>query len=261
VRAILLLAFFVSSSSLALTNEALKQIRFDQHPGEAISRDLVFLDSNGQQVKSGNLFDGRRPVIVVLGYFRCPMLCTLVNDGLIKSLQEMRWTVGREFNVADVSIDPNETPARARMRKAEYLKQYGRAGAAAGWQFLVGDNHSVAQLADECGFHYAYDKESGEYAHPSGLVILTPNGTISRYLLGVNFDATELLEALKEAGKGKKGSITHELALLCFHYNPITGKYSLAILKTLRLASVIMLIGGVAVLIHLARRSAARARV
>lgn len=115
-------------------------------------------------------------------------------------------------------------------------------------------------VANECGFRYAYDAESGEYAHPSGLVILTPEGTISRYLLGVNFDSAELLAALNGARRGEKGSITHELALLCFHYNPITGKYSLAILKTLRVASAIMLIVGAVVVVRLSRRTTSRAR-
>jgi protein SCO1/2 len=254
-----LTALLFTTTSFALTNEELQRVRFEQHLGQNISRNLLFHDSMGRQVKMGDLFDGRRPVVVVLGYFRCPMLCTLVNDGLIKTLQELRPTVGRDFNVVDVSIDPRETPPLAATRKAEYLKQYGRAGASDGWHFLVGDKAAVDEVANDCGFRYAFDAESGEYAHPSGLVILTPDGTISRYLLGVNFDSTELLAALDLARRGEKGSITHQLALLCFHYNPITGKYSLAILKTLRVASTIMLVAGAIMIVRFSRRRPSRA--
>jgi protein SCO1/2 len=254
-----LTALLFATTSFALTNEELQRVRFDQHLGQNISRNVLFHDSTGRQVKIGDLLDGRRPVIVVLGYFRCPMLCTLVNDGLIKTLQEVRANVGRDFNLIDLSIDPQETPSLAAARKAEYLKQYGRAGASDGWHFLVGDRAAVDEVANECGFRYAYDVESGEFAHPSGLVILTPDGTISRYLLGVNFDATELLTALDVARRGERGSITHQLALLCFHYNPVTGKYSLAILKTLRVASAIMLVAGAVVIARLSRRRPSRA--
>ncbi len=249
-----LIAWLFSTTSFALTNEELERVRFEQHLGQPISSTLLFHDSTGRQVKMGDLLDGRRPVILVMGYFHCPMLCTLINDGLIKALQELRPNVGRDFKVVDVSIDPRETPTLAATRKAEYLKQYSRAGASDGWHFLVGDKTAIDEVANECGFRYAYDAESGEFAHPSGLVILTPDGTISRYLLGVNFDATELLGALDVARRGEKGSITHQLALLCFHYNPITGKYSLAILKTLRLASAIMLVAGVVVIVRLSKR-------
>jgi len=254
-----LIALLFTTNAFALTNEELQRVRFEQHLGQTISRNLLFHDSTSREVKMADLFDGHRPVIIVLGYFRCPMLCTLVNDGLIKSLQELKPSVGRDFNVVDVSIDPRETPALAATRKAEYLKQYGRAGASDGWHFLVGDKAAVDEVANDCGFRYAYDVESGEYAHPSGLVILTPDGRISRYLLGVNFDAAELLAALDVARRGESGSITHQLALLCFHYNPITGKYSLAILKTLRVASAIMLIAGGVVIVRLSRRKPSRA--
>ncbi len=256
-----LIALLISTTTFALTNEELQRVRFEQRPGQNISRSVLFHDSTGRPVKMGELFDGRRPLIVVLGYFRCPMLCTLVNDGLIKTLQEVRPTVGRDFNVVDVSIDPRETPALAAMRKSEYLRQYGRAGASDGWHFLVGDKAAVDEMANECGFHYAYDVASGEYAHPSGLVVLTPGGTISRYLLGVNFDSTELLAALDIARRGETSSITHQLALLCFHYNPITGKYSLAILKTLRAASALMLVTGVIMIARLSRRRLSRAHI
>lgn len=260
MKFLLFIALLLATTSFALTNEELQRVAFEQHIGQAISRDLAFRDSTGRHVKTGDLFDGRRPVIVVLGYFHCPMLCTLVNDGVIKALQELRWNVGRDFNIVDVSIDPQETPALAASRKAEYLKQYGRTGASDGWHFLVGDKGGAGQMANECGFRYAYDAASGEYAHPSGLVILTPDGTISRYLLGVNFDATELLSALEVARREERGSISHQLALLCFHYNPITGKYSLAILKTLRVASTMMLVAGAVVVVRLSRRRPSRAR-
>ena len=138
-------------------------------------------------------------MILVLGYYRCPMLCTMINDGLINALANLQANVGADFDVIEVSIDPTETSAAAAEKKRIYLRRYGRAGAADGWHCLVGDQESIAQIADEVGYRYAYDPTIRQYAHPSGVVVLTPVGKISRYIFGVTFNAAELRDAIAAA--------------------------------------------------------------
>ena len=183
------------------------------------------------------------------------MLCTLINDGMIASLQELRLSAGRDFQIVSVSIDPSEAPEAAAAKKIQYLKQYGRAGAEDGWHFLVGDKNTIAQLANETGFRFAYDSLSGEFAHPAGLILLTPDGKISRYLLGVRFDARELQDAITAAANRQEGSLVKQLVLVCFHYNPITGKYGALIMNVLRLSSVFTLILLLVLIVRLARPS------
>jgi protein SCO1/2 len=221
----------------ALTPGDLSRVRFEQHPGHQISRGLVFQDENGRLVKVGDLF-GKRQLILVLGYYRCPMLCTMINDGLINALENLRSSVGTDFDVVDLSINPNEKPPAAAEKKALYVRRYGRSGAATGWHCLVGDEKAIAQLADEVGYRYAYDPQIKQYAHPSGVIVLTPDGKISCYVFGVTFNSTELRDALAAAKEGKSGSVLSQLFLLCYHYNPITGKYGESILSILRVASI-----------------------
>lgn len=232
----------------AISPNDLNRIGYDQHIGQQISRDLRFQDSEKRTVAIGDLLN-MKPTLLVPGYYHCPMLCTLINDGLIESLQELRGDVGKDFNVINVSIDPNETPGVAAAKKHEYLKRYGRPGAANGWHFLTGDKQTIAQLANEAGFRFAYDPGSHEYAHPSGFLVLTPDGKISRYFFGVNYDAKELRNAIITASKGRSGSVMTQLILLCYHYNPITGKYGALVLKVLRglsIATVLLLAGWIA---------------
>ena len=228
-----------------LSPDELKRIGYDQHIGQAISPALIFQESNKRDVALGDLFN-TKPTLLVLGYYHCPMLCTLINDGLIESLQELRFDVGRDFNVINVSIDPNETPAVAAAKKVEYLKRYGRPGAAEGWHFLTGNEQAIAQLANEAGFRFQYDPASREYAHPSGFIVLTPSGKISRYFFGVNFDPKELRSAIVAASQSQSGSVIKDLILLCSHYNPITGKYGALVLNVVRGLSVatVLLLGG-----------------
>jgi len=223
--------------SFALSPGDLSRVKFEQHPGHQISRDLVFRDEKGRALKLGEFF-GNRPMILVLGYYRCPMLCTMITDGLINALENLRANVGTDFDVVQVSIAPDETPAAAAEKKALYLRRYGRPGAAAGWHCLVGDAKEITLLTDEVGFRSAYDRDIKQYAHPSGVIVLTPEGKISRYMFGVAFNSTELRDALAAAKQGKSGSVLSQIFLLCYHYNPITGKYGALILSVLQIASV-----------------------
>jgi protein SCO1/2 len=164
--------------------------------------------------------------------------------------------VGRDFQLIDVSIDPSETAALAAAKRSEYLREYGHPDRADGWHFLVGDQRAILQLADQTGFRYAYDPQSRQYAHPSGVIVLTPEGKISRYVFGVRLDARELRDALVAAKEGKSSSTISRLFLLCYHYNPITGKYAPLILSVLRIASLTFLVVVLWFVFSMARRSA-----
>ena len=241
----LLLLGLLGASAQALSPNDLQRVGYDQHIGQQISRELRFQDSSNRTLALGELLD-TKPTLLVLGYYHCPMLCTVINDGLIESLQELRFDVGRDFKVINLSIDPNETPSMAAAKKKEYLKRYGRPGAGNGWRFLTGDKQSIAQLANEVGCRYQYDPASHEYAHPSGFLVLTPEGRISCYFFGVNYDAKVLFQAIIAASNGQNGSVVSQLVLLCYHYNPITGKYGTLVLNMLRVLSIgtVLLLAG-----------------
>jgi protein SCO1/2 len=227
--------------SQTLSDDQLKKISFDQKLGAQVSPGLEFRDENASAVKLGDYL-GRKPVILVLGYYRCPMLCSFVLNGMIGSLQDIKWEIGNQFDVINVSIDPNETPELAAAKKKAYVRRYGRHDASPGWHFLTGDEKSVRQLANEVGFAYAYDSKVKEYAHPSGLIILTPQGKVSHYLSGVVYSTKELNDALVDASESKVGSPIQQLFLLCFHYSPITGKYGALIMLTVRICGVMVLL-------------------
>lgn len=253
----LILLFAFARSICALTPGDLSRITFEQHPGVQVSGNLAFRDESDRLFRLGDSF-GKQPTILVLGYYDCPMLCSLINDGLIQALQDLPLSVGKDFQVIEVSIDSAEKPASAAAKKSGYLRQYGRLGGADGWHFLVGDQPSIAQLADQVGFRYAYDPQIRQYAHPSGIVVLTSEGKISRYVFGVRFDAKELRGALVAAKDGKSSSIVSQVFLLCYHYNPITGKYGDLILSILRVASLGFLAAIAWWIFSMARRSAGR---
>jgi protein SCO1/2 len=235
-------ALAVSAGAQTLTETQLSCITFDQKLNSQISIDLRFRDENGKAVTLRDYF-GTKPVVLVLGYYQCPMLCTLTFNGMVESMEDLKWSIGNQFNVVHVSIDPKETPELAAAKKKTYLRRYGRGGAAAGWHFLTGDEPAIRKLADEVGFHYAYDPAVKQYAHPSGLVILTPEGKTAKYLFGVAFSSTELYAALHGASEHKVGSPIERLVLLCFHYSPIHGKYGALIMKIVRVLGAITLAG------------------
>jgi protein SCO1 len=259
----ILIAFLVSTSlpsqSQTLSDATLARIDFEQKLNAQVTPELRFVDEEGRALTLGSYF-GHTPVIVVLGYYECPMLCSLVLNGLIEGLQQIKWSIGRDFEVVCVSINPRETPALASAKKRTYLRRYGREGAAQGWHFLIGGEPSIRQLADEVGFQYAYDPASRQYAHPSGVVILTSTGRISGYQLGVTFPGQPLYATLAQASAQKIGSPVERLILLCFHYNPITGKYGVAIITAVRVLGLATLIGLAALIVGLTRRASVRAR-
>jgi protein SCO1/2 len=215
-----------------------RDIGLDQHLDEQVPLDLEFRDEAGKTVRLSQYF-GEKPVILTLVYFRCPMLCTQVLNGLLKSSQAIQLAMGKDYDVISVSIDPDETPAMAAAKKQRYVDSYRRAGAAEGWHFLTGNQASIDRLTRAVGYRYRYDANSDQFAHPSGIVVLTPHGKISRYFYGIDYPPGNLRLALVESSQNRIGTLVDQVLLLCFHYNPATGKYGLVISRVMQLAGLI----------------------
>jgi len=216
-------------------NDVMREVKFEQRLNEPLPLEATFRDETGRAVALGDYF-GRRPVILALVYYECPMLCTFVLNGTVKALRALRFDAGREFDVVVISFNPRETPALATEKKSAYMKEYGRPGAAAGWHFLTGDADSIAKVTEAAGFRYIYDAESGQYAHASGLIVATPEGKLFRYFYGIEYAPRDLRLALVEASKNRIGTPVDQVLLYCFHYDPKTGKYGVLITNVLRLA-------------------------
>ena len=211
------------------------QVGIVQKLEDQLPLDLTFHDESGRTVRLGEYFKDK-PVILTLAYFRCPMLCTQVLNGLLKSSQAMKLQMGHDYEVITVSFDPSDTPRMAAEKKARYVSSYRRDGAERGWHFLTGDKDAIDRLARSVGFRYRYDPKSDQFAHGSGLMVLTPTGKLSRYLYGIDFSPTDLRLGLVESGMGRIGSPVDAILLLCYHYDPASGKYGLVIANVLRLA-------------------------
>ena len=201
------------------------QVGFDQRLGAQVPLDLEFRDEEGVTVRLGDLFGGR-PVILSLAYYGCPMLCGMALQGIASSLKTLSFDAGREFEVVTVSFEPKETPQQARARKAQSIDLYGRPGADRGWRFLTGDAEPIRRLTQAVGFRYTWDEEQKQYAHPTGIVVLTPQGRIARYFFGVEYAPKDLRLGLIEAADGRIGGLADRLLLLCYQYDPKTGRYS-----------------------------------
>jgi protein SCO1/2 len=212
----------------------LEGIGITEHPGARLPLDLEFTDEDGKPVRLAQYFAGTRPVILTLGYYRCPMLCTLVLNSLVDGIRDLAWTPGREFEIVTVSIDPLETPTLARLKKQNYLEEYARPGAAQGWHFLTGREENIKKLADAVGFGYRYVEERQQYAHPAAIFVVTPDGRMARYLYGVVYQPKTVRLALTEAGQGKIGTTADRLLLYCFHYDAQEGRYVLAATNIMR---------------------------
>lgn len=212
---------------------ALKQVAIDQRLNEQVPLGLAFRDEDGRQVTLGDYF-GKRPVILTLAYYECPMLCTLVLNGLTKSLKTMSFDPGDEFEIVTVSFDPRDTPATARAKKDTYVKEYGREGAAEGWHFLTGDEASIHALTEAVGYHYNWVPGENQFAHAAAIMVLTPDGKLARYFYGVEYAPRDLRLGLVEAGRGEIGSPIDQLLLYCYHYDPMTGTYGAVAMNLVR---------------------------
>ena len=223
----------------------LREIGFDQNLDALVPLETAFRDEAGRTVRLGAYF-GTRPVVLVFAYYDCPMLCTLVINGLSSALNVLSLSPGQDFEIVTVSFDARDTPASASAKKAVYLDRYKRPGAAAGWHFLTGDQASIDRLTKAAGFRYVWDTETKQFAHPTGVIVLTPDGRLARYLFGIEYGPRDLRFAIVEASAGKIGSAVDSLLLYCYHYDPMTGRYGLAIMRAVRLAgaATVLALGG-----------------
>lgn len=238
-------------------------VAFEQRIGEKLPLALTFTDTSGASRQLGDFFHAGQPVVLYFGYARCPQLCSVVADGTNAALRRLEPSVGRDFQVVTVSIDPDESLPDAHAAEALALRRYGRTGAAAGWHYLTGNAHAIDTLTAAAGFHYRYDPRSRQYAHASGFLIATPDGTIARYFFGVDFDAAQVASALRRAASGRTGDSVYELLLLCFHGGAIGGRYGVLVWRTLEVGvslTVVGLFGGVGWMLYQERRALAAAR-
>lgn len=213
--------------------DLLKDVGVDQKLNQTIPLDLTFRDEHGKTVQIGKYF-GQKPVILTLVYYSCPMLCTQVLSGMEAGLRNVSLNMGEDYNVVTLSIDPSEGSNLARVKQEMYSGVYGRPGAAEGWHFLTGDAPQIKKLADAVGFRYAYDPDSKQFAHASALMILTPEGKLSKYFYGIQYPARDLRLGLVEASEGKIGTPVDAMMLFCYHYDPATGKYGLLVSRLIK---------------------------
>jgi protein SCO1/2 len=233
--------------------QLLDKVGFDSKLNARIPLDMQLRDESGRDVQVTELFKDK-PVILVFVYYRCPMLCNLTMEGLVRGLSRVPLDAGQGFSVVMVSIDPRETQTQATAAKQKALDRYARPGTADGWRFLTGDEEQVRHLADAVGFRYQYDPATDQFAHAAGVTILTPDGVVSHYLYGVDFPPRDLRLALIDASQGGVGSATDRVLLLCFHYDPTTGRYGLAVIRLLQLGGLTTAVGmGLAIGIALIR--------
>jgi protein SCO1/2 len=237
----------------------LGRIRIDQRLNEQVPLDIPFTDEAGREIRLGELF-GKRPVILALVYYECPMLCTQVLNGLVTALGVMSFEPGREFDVVAVSFNPKEGPGLASQKKANYLERYGRPQTSAGWHFLTGEEDSIKKLTDAVGFRYEFDPEIQQYAHGAGIEVLTPQGIISKYFYGIEFSARDIRLGLIEASENRIGTPIDDVLLFCYHYDPATGKYGAAVLRLVRIAGVATVLGFLSFLTVTLRRERAATR-
>jgi protein SCO1/2 len=214
----------------------LENVGIEQHLDAQVPPDLTFRDETGKTVKLGDYF-GRKPLILNLVYYNCTMLCGEALAGLSSAMRLVKFDVGNEFDVITISFDPRETPEMAAAKKKDYVGRYGRANASAGWHFLTGQPDSINALTKVVGLQYQYDPKSNQYAHATAIMVLTPQGRISRYFYGVDFPPKDLRMGLVEASQGKIGNAVDAVLLYCYHYNPETGKYGAMVANILRLAA------------------------
>jgi len=214
---------------------ALRDIGFDQNIDQKLPLDTEFKDEAGRSVRLGDYF-GKRPVVLLFAYFDCPMLCTQVINGLSSALGVLSLEPGQDFEIVTISFDPRDTPKSAAAKKAVYIERYKHPGAAQAWHFLTGDPPAIARVTKAAGFRYVWDKETQQFAHPTGVIVVTPDGRLARYLFGIEYGPRDLRYAIVEASAGKVGNAVDALLLYCYHYDPATGRYGFAIMSTLRLA-------------------------
>lgn len=232
-----------ASAQVVLENPSqLKGIDIEERLGAMLPKDLEFTDEHGKTVKLGDYFDGKRPVLLTLAYYRCPMLCGLMLNGVCNSAKALDLVPAKDYQILTVSIDPRETAELAMAKKTRYVEQFGKAGIEQGWSFLVGSGENSKALADAVGFKYFYDAKRDEYAHPAASYLISPDGKIVRYLYGMDYKRFDLKMGLIEASQGKVGTTIDRIILSCFHYDAKEGSYVLFAQNLMRLGGFLIVI-------------------
>lgn len=240
---------------------ALKEVRIDQKLNEQLPLDAAFKDADGNAVTLGQYFGTGRPVVLVLSYFECPMLCTQVLNGVTGTLETISLDAGKDFDVIALSFDPRDTPKHAKAKKIAYTGRYGRPGTEHGWHFLTGAEDQIRRVTDAVGFRYTFDADTGQFAHGALVTVLTPDARVSRYLYGIDFGGRDLRFALVEASNGRVGSAVDRALLYCYHWDPTTGRYGFVVMNVLRVGGILTLLGfGTFIVMSLRRERLARAR-
>ena len=233
----------VDARALQPPPQVLDQVGVDQNLNAQVPADLVFRDATGKEVRLGDYY-GKRPIVLSLVYYKCPMLCTVVLNELLRTVKAVKdLNIGTGYDVLTVSFDPTETPALAAEKKANYLKQYNRLGAEDGWHFLTGDKASIEALCNTVGFRYAWDEKNQQYVHSSGLMVLTPEGKVSRYFFGTDYAPKDVKLSLVEASGNKIGSPVDKVLLYCFQFNPHTGKYTFMVTRLIHVGGTLTVLG------------------
>ncbi len=243
----------------SLKPEQLKEVSFRQRLNETLPLDATFKDETGRTVRLGDYF-GRKPIVLAFVYYQCPMLCSQTLNGISMALKVLPFTAGDEFDIVIVSFDPRDTPEAANAKKQAHLQHWSAEDTAAGWHFLTGDEATIRQVTSTAGFTYQWDEASGQFAHVSGVLTLTPDGRLSRYFYGVEYSPKELRLALVESGEGRVGSAVEELLLYCFEYDPTSGRYGVVVMNLVRLGGLVT-VALVAGFVFLMRRRESRSPV
>ena len=228
----------------------LREIGFDQKLDKRLPLDIPFKDEANRLVRLGDYF-GPKPIILLFVYYDCPMLCTQVLNALASTLGVLALDAGRDFDVVTISFDPREKPPVAAQKKALILERYRRPAASTGWHFLTGEQDSIDRVTKAAGFRFVWDHDTSQFAHPTGIIIVTPDGRPARYLFGIDYGPRDVRLALLEASAGKVGSAVDALLLYCYHYDPMNGRYGLIVMRLLRIAgaaTVFTIIGFIAIM-------------
>jgi protein SCO1/2 len=231
----------------------LQGVGIEQKLNSQLPLEATFRDETGSPVRLGNYFQGR-PVIVNLVYYKCPMLCNLVLTGMVRTLRHLSLNPGSDFDIVTISFDPSETPQLAAAKRQTYLAEYNRAGAAASWHFLTGDQSQINKVTEAVGFHYQWDDRQKTWAHASGIFIATPDGKMSRYIYGVYYPDRDLRLSLVEASANKIGTLNDQILLFCYHYDPVKGKYGLVITNVIRLSCTLTVLALASFILLMLRR-------
>ena len=237
----------------------LEDVRIEQRLNEQIPAELVFRDENDEEVRLGDYY-GKKPILLALVYFRCPMMCTEVLNGLADCLKQVPLEMGKDYSVVTVSFDTKDTPEKAEKKKANYLELYGKSGGEEGWHFLTGQQPSIDSITQAAGFHYVFDEKTQQFAHPAGIMVLTPEGRISKYFYGIRYSARDVRLGLVDASDRKIGTPADQVLLYCFHYDPEMGKYTANVMNLVRMSGIFTLLVIAGVLAMMWRHERRRTR-